>query len=490
MKNFLFITMLLLSAITASAADWYLSSAAGNDANSGANWANAKATLTNVLFNMAAGETCYATNGHTETIAAAITLSNLQSTAANPIKIISVSDDGVPPTTVSAGASFGISGNNAITIKDFICWYGWTFQGSLSANAASDISIGATTPWFAVLDNCQVRVNGNSTGAALSVGSQGGSDDDQLLLMLNTSLSFSNTSSSVFVFAQLRWLETPANAVLGTIPTTLFTPMNASSGGRSEIIGVDLSALGSGKNLVSVTPGIPQTYYFQDCKLGSSVSVTTGTVPGQGGVEVMLVNCDSADTNYRFHRQTYTGSITHETTNIKTNGATDGTTPISRKMVSTANSSFIFPLSTDPIEFWNETTNTAQTVTLNLMTDGVLLSNTLAWVSLDYLGQSGFPISSNVTSRAVAILTAPTILSTNATAAWNTNGIVAPVWQTVSVNFTPQMKGLVKAKVALARPSTTIYADLLARTPSARQYQSGPGYVNEGSRQTAIGFSQ
>lgn len=219
-----------------------------------------------------------------------------------------------------------------------------------------------------------------------------------------------------------------------------------------------MSALGSGKSLVEASAGNFGRYLFENCKLGSSVSLTTGSNAGQGGVQAHLINCDSGDTNYRYAKHCYQGDITSETTIVKSSGASDGTTSLARKMVSSANSKFFSPLESDPIVTWNETTGSSITATVEIVNDGSTLTDAEIWLEVEYLGTSGFPLSLFAHDRSSDIL-ATAANQTSSSVTWTTTGLGSPVKQKLTVTFTPQEKGVVKARVMLAKASQTVYFD-------------------------------
>jgi hypothetical protein len=258
--------------------------------------------------------------------------------------------------------------------------------------------------------------------------------------------------------------------------------MKFQSGERQTVIlqGVDLSAFGSGKSITDVSTTCGAVLSLIDCKLGASVTFTTGTHAGPGGPIVRAVNCDSADTNYRYYYEDYTGKITQESTIVRTGGASDGTTPISRKMVSSANAKAKIPLASDPIEFWNEVTGSSITVTIPVITDNVTLTDIEAWVDVEYLGTSGTPFGLYTSDRiSDPIYGSPANQTTDSVSSWTTTGLTTPVKQSLSIAFTPQEKGLVRARVMLGKASTTMYYDPKALSSAGRQYQS-LAFVNEG----------
>jgi hypothetical protein len=158
----------------------------------------------------------------------------------------------------------------------------------------------------------------------------------------------------------------------------------------------------------------------------------------------------------------YQGTIIQETVNVRTGGATDGTTAIARKLVSSANSKFASPLELDCNVQWNETTGSELTATVHILTDNVTLTDAECWLEVEYLGSADYPISSFVSDRAANILAAG-VAQTASDATWTLTGFggdpegVNAVKQKLHVAFTPAMKGPVKIKVMLAKLNTNVY---------------------------------
>lgn len=431
----------------------YLRSSDGSDASDGLTWANAKATLAAALTAAGAGGTVYVADGHAETQASAMSLTS-PGTAASPVTVLCVDDTGdpEPPTALAITATVSTTGNSAIAFAGFAYVYGVTFQtGSSSNNAALNFT--SVSPWWWRLDSCALRVRntGNDVSAAISVGQVASNGDDQLLELVNTVVSFAHASGSFRVRTMVSWA---GGSLEGTAPTQLFS--GSGNGGVTGLLrasGVDFSvATGI---LVLATPAQAGLLTFENCKLGTGVTIASGAVAGQGGFEVVVVNCDSADTNYRYCKKTYQGEITQETTIVRDSGASDGTTAISRKMVTTANSKFYSPLVSDPIAVWLETLSST-TVTVEVVTDGVTLTDAEAWIEVEYLGTSGFPISSIASDSAANILATPAN-QTSSSETWTTTGLTTPVKQKLAVTFTPAEKGPAMIRVHLAKASTTMY---------------------------------
>lgn len=462
------------------AGPFYLRSTDGSDASDGLSWANAKATLAGAFAVMAAGETVYASQVHAETQASAMTLTS-PGTAASPCRVLCVNDGAEPPTALATTATISATGNSVVAFLGFAVSDGITYSSG-STTSTGGIAFTNSSPLWWRFINGSLRIAGSNANNRMNFGASATSTDDTLVELINTTLRFANVGQGVVVRCPLRWQGGSVDSG-GSIPTTLFLTPSSGNSGWADVLGVDLSALGSGKNLVDAGQGNFTAYSFTSCKLGSSVSLVTGSNAGQGGVTATLVNCDSADTNYRYHKSVYQGDITQETTIVRTGGATDGTTTVSRKMVSSANAKFFSPLESDWIYFWNETLG-AVTISIPVVTDNVTLTDAEAWVEVEYLGTSGFPLGNYASDRAADILATPANQTTDGTSLWP-NAPGTPIKQVLSTSVTPAEKGLIRARVMLAKASTTMYFDPKILSTSGRQYMAGEsGYANEGAATT------
>ena len=177
-------------------------------------------------------------------------------------------------------------------------------------------------------------------------------------------------------------------------------------------------------------------------------------------------NCDSADTNYRLWVEDYSGYIVSDTGVYNDAGATDGTTRLSWKMVSSANAEYpLLVLESPEIVRWNDTTGSSITCTVEIVhnsqgsgTNGVL-NDDECWLEVTYLGTSGYPLGSSI-SDCKADLFASASAQTTSSASWTGD---SAGWDTqkLSVTFTPQEKGFIHARVVLAKASATVYVDPL-----------------------------
>lgn len=438
-------------------ASYYVRSAAAG-AGTGADWTNAYTTLSTAITGKAAGDTFYVADDHAETQASAMTLTS-PGTSASPIRIICVNTHvTTPPTATATSATVTTTGAFNLTFTGGGAYvYGITFSGASGAvnNGITFTNGSAALAW--TFDNCTLK-QPSTNNQTIALGSASGSNSGGIVTLINTSIQFGSTGQGLaFYSCALRWF---GGSVSGsTFPTSLLQPQGGNGGKAIELYGVDLSNLGSGKSLVSVAGASSCKTFIRDSKLGASVSAITGTVSAVGNIEVYLENCDVASgTNYRFEQYKYQGSIKQETSKVRASGgATDGTTTISHNMTTLASGPSLFsPLEGPWVSQWNETTGSSITITVECCTENVTLTNADCYLEAEYLGTTGNPLSLVSNTRAADIFATPANLTTSAVS-WN--GFSVPAPQKMSLTFTPQVKGLIRARVCVAKASATVYVD-------------------------------
>lgn len=363
----------------------------------------------------------------------------------------------VPPVSADlrTTATITTTAANALSIASTgatsTFFYGIIFSSGSGANAINLAVGNSPSPSFVSLKNCALQLGG-TTGGNIIFGASTVGVSTQVSLD-NTTMQFASTSAGIFVrLCELTWRNT-ANAITGaTLPTTLV--QNSSAAGTVILLeGIDLSALGAGKTLVAVIAA-PANYIFKDCKLGASVTIAaTPTAPGGG--RSSLIRCDSGDTNYRTEKYRYEGTQTVETTIVRSGGASDGTTPISWKIITTANSKRHLPFEALPISIWNETVGSPITLTIEgIWGGGAVPTNADVWMDVEYLGTSGFPIGSFATSGPADQLAAGTNLSAGS-GTWGGSTTKFKLEKTV----TPQEKGPLTVYVKAALASSVLFID-------------------------------
>lgn len=439
-------------------ANIYVRSTDGNDADDGSTWALAKATLAGALVIATASDIIWVSQDHAESAAGAKTLTFPTTPG---LRILCGNDSAEPPTALATTASITTTGNNAITIPSgFAYVYGVIFNSGTGNSAASDLLIaGAALAKGMVFESCQFNNLSTSASADPKIGAPASANnDDDLLTFINSSFSFGSTGQTIF--AQYGRLIFQGITLTGaSAPSTLFTLL-ANVGTDMTIEGSDLSGLAF-TNMFDVTAAGTIKVTLRNTKLPASITVVTGTNPGPGGPLVRMHNCDSADTNYRFAEHSFEGSIVNETTIVRTGGASDGTTPIAWKMVSSAGTLFWHPLQSPEIVRWNEAVGSPLTVTVEFVHDSVTnAQDDEIWLEVEYLGTSGTPLGIRASDRMTNILSTPADQA-DSSEAWTTTGLANPNTRKLSVSITPQEKGFIHARVMVANPSTTYYIDPL-----------------------------
>ena len=445
----------------------YVRSTDGSDADDGSTWALAKATLAGAAAIDAAGDRIYVSDAHSESTANSTISLAFAGSRASPIWLICGDDVAEPPTAVAATGVMAATGNSKILIQGWAYVQGLIFEaGATDTGNAIQIQCGAGNALKQQFDNCKFRILSTTSNGSIIIG-DGGQQSGAEIVWNNCSAKFSASGQRFQIIYGFLWRGGSLESG-GTSPTSLFRLGNFGGTVPAVLIeGVDLSQLSTSANLFDIgsdwTGRGPVSTVMRNCKLPASWagSLVTGTpAHSRWDWRVEMYNCDSVDTNYRLWIEDAAGSIKHETTLVKTGGASDGTTALSWKMVSGADAEYPHQTLRSPeIVRWNETTGSAITVTVDILRDSATnLTDGEVWLEVQYLGTSGVPLGSFVSDAKADVLATAADQTTSA-ASWTTTGMTNPNTQKLSVSFTPQEKGFIHAKVHLAKASTTVYVD-------------------------------
>jgi len=439
-------------------ANIYVRSTDGNNSDSGATWALAKADVTGAAAIDSAGDTVWVSQSHSESTAAAIA-PNLAGSISTPSRLLCGNDAAEPPTSLATGAVIATTtGNVGFTLFNYVYVYGISFQAGVGDSGTRSISFGSTARQK--FERCEFRLETSGASSTMTLSTVGRLD------WINCDIRFGASGQKIVTnTAEFSW---SGGSVLsgGTSPSALIVPF--AGGGLSKVLveGVDLSNLGSSTDLVSIGVSTrPVSITFRNCKLPASWSgsLVTGTlIPGH---YAEMWNCDNADTNYRLWAQGYNGDTKSETTLVKTGGASDGTTPLSWKMTSGSNTSYpLMSLSSPEIQSeFNTTVGSSVTVTVDVLHDSATnLKDNEVWLEVQYLGTSGYPLAL-FASDAMADVLATAADQTTSSATWTTTGMSNPNTQKLSVTFTPQEEGVFTCTVKLAKASYSVYVDPVAQ---------------------------
>lgn len=433
------------------------SGAAG--ANDGTTWANAFTTLVAAIAaKSTTGVDFYVKSTHSET-AATLTLT-FKGVSATPDRVFSCGVTNSPPTTgdLTFGAALASSTTSVIGITGNVYIYGCQFTFGSGANASTFNFVNSATASDIILDSCKI-IQGGSLASNIITGTTG--NTNCRVRWINTTVKFVTAGSGIIPGNSIfRW-ENTASAIdaAGTLPTTLF--MANTAGNRvsiNSLVGVDLSALTS-KSLVAAA-SVSASFQFAYCKLPTGFTV--GAPANTGGPIIDIINCDSGSTNYKQQRTTYPGTLTASTSVF--NNATDGTTPISWQVITTANANPQNPFECFDIVQWAAAGTYAATKVFATSATAGLKTNDI-WVDVEYLG-SNYPQavpattfgagSGSATLPQIPQGTTPGSITTGAS--WGTGGL-GTNYELDVPSFTTSAAGYVIFRVKVGKPSLTINID-------------------------------
>jgi hypothetical protein len=396
------------------------------------------------------GDTFYLSNNHAETQSTSMTLA-MRGSGSSPSNYICVTDTAAPPTAAATTATIKTTGNSPINIGNYqgvLYMYGIGFTSGSGASGAAHLIIAPIVGFF---ESCGFN-QGSTNADQMYLGD--GNLKTYKVVAQNCTFTFGNTTQSLIPYVGFVDIIGGSIALTGSAPTPLLSMPSTYIGGVLTVRDCDLSAI-TGTLMEFHTGGI--TIYIENCKLGAGVTlVDTSNLVDQSGCLAHIHNADSGSKNYRFYTANYSGTSQQDTTTVRTGGATDGTTAISWNLTPSANVSFGLPFQSEEIMQWNDTTGSSKTATVEIAGANTL-TNADIWMEIEYPGNASYPLGSTANSRASSILATPTNV-TSSSASWG--GSPAHT-QKLQVTFTPQMKGPIKARIYVAKPSITVYVDPL-----------------------------
>jgi hypothetical protein len=428
-----------------------------NGDGGGTAWAAPHARLANALAWGAAGDTFYVGGGvsganpHAETQATAITLT-APGTAASPNRILCVDEGAVPPTTLAATATISTTGNAlSCPSAGFGYWYGLSF--SVGANGGNALLVGGTGVSVAnYYDTCTFLMPVNQFGPYITLGPAGGSGDKDCLSEFRNCSFAPQNQNGVLMRIGMGVVNIIGGSITNAGATTLNVFQSATgTGGIATIRDCDMSSLAVPLYSFSAANSSGRVH-VQNTRIHASATMVTGTATGPG-TSFRLENTDSGNTNYRYYMNCNGSSVQQETTIIRTGGDTDGTTPLSWKVITGANAKLLQPFELDPLVAWNTLTG-SRTLTVEIASGGTLTNGDI-WVEAEYPSSASYPLGSTVSSRVAGALTTVANVTTSA-ASWASS---PGTTQKLQVTISPAVVGPVKARVFVGKASATLYVD-------------------------------
>ena len=369
-------------------------------------------------------------------------------TAASPNRVISINtttEDYDKADNVQVDTSGGV---RDIVIQGIVRCYG------ISLKTGDDLR-SITQDNFVLFDDCILELS--SAQGQIVIGH---SNAENYFTLKNTDVNFSGGGSNcgiAFIGGNniFKW-EGGVLSIAGTQPTTGLFRVSVDLNIIS-VSGVDLSALT--QEVINITGDGDHLAEFHHCKI-STAALTSGSITGIG-TRILFSGADDTTGNdlYRLDYFTYWGNVFHDDAIfVTTGGASDGTTPISWKMVTNISAAeFSEPLVSPPIAIWIDSTG-AKTLTIQCLWDSVTdIEDDEIWLEVEYLSASADTESDFINDGLADILASPAPQTTNSTA-WTEN---LTNDNEFAINVTPTINrvGLALCRVHLAKPSTTVYVD-------------------------------
>jgi hypothetical protein len=417
----------------------------------GADWTNAYTKLATASAATTAGDTVYVAHDHNESTTGAVAVGFPSGTTT---KVICVNRAGsVPPVLADIATTAVVGSANTASSADM------TITGSIYCYGIQFVAgVGNTTNFLYLrmggaiqtFDHCIFKMAGTSTSNRIYPTYTSGGEVE----WLNCQIEVAATAQGVTMQNGLpfKWINDPTVPAFTSTSTVYPTAViiNGSSSQQPARITVDFTGLPSGRTLTNF---VTQDISFINCKVPTGVTLSNAT-PSSGQGPAQLINCNNANGSFtRNERWTSGGTLTMETTIVRTNGANDGLSAYSWKNVMTAGASGT-PHSTYDGAILNTVTGTSRTLTVHLVTNNVTLTNDDIWLEVEYPASATSPLGQRLTTRNGIIGAASNL--TSDTAAWTTTGIT-PLKQKLQVTFTAQQAAPIRWRVKCAKNSATVY---------------------------------
>lgn len=410
-------------------------------------WAGAYATLQAALAVAVGGDLIHVASGYSQTQATSLTLTSA-GTAANPVAV--VCENASTGAYVPFGASVTVTGSSSMTIAGSLDVYGINFNtGSGGVNVSWTPC--NTAQDFQRFTDCNISVPATGTSAEINAGPSTNATTRSLVLR-NCNLSIANASatSTGCINLSTAKLEMYGGSVTAALATNLIGPNpGAGRATLARFIGVDLSGLSSSVTLVDSDSDSSVEVEFIECKLpagwsGDLVSPTLQVCEGAS-----LWNSDSGASNYRMRKRQYAGrcysnsGVYRDASGTGDGGADRYSWQIEAESPSKRNGVHV---ETPWMMVWNESVGVPKTLTVEIAS-GSSKTNADVYLQVRYLGASGAPLAT-ITSTGVGNPLEVAAGVPSSSEAWT--GAGTSVKQKLSATFTPQMKGLVLARVCSA----------------------------------------
>lgn len=379
-----------------------------------ASWAAPHARLANAFTATwgQAGNSFFVASEHAETQNTVVTYTS-PGTVSSPCNIYCVNKSNVPPgdSNLTTGATCSTTGASSISFGvQFSYFYGIEWKAGNGSSNANLTLVNTSNNSALTFKSCKLTLNSTGIGT-INLGGSGGGNCK--FILDSCTFTFSSVINQSMGGSQGAFFVTLRNCTTaGSAPSSGLFALTAPSNIICE--GCDLSSITGTFVSTASTGGYVQ---LKDCKLAASPTFNNDSSNMARRVDV--VRSDGAGTNYRSERYDSVGTLTTETTIIRTGGASDGTTGISWKLAGTSRSKWTFPLEAFPVSIFNSVTATNRTVQMfGICQLAALPNNDDTWFDVEYLGASGNPQGSFKTGTKASNLATGSALTADTVSDW------------------------------------------------------------------------
>lgn len=399
-----------------------------------------------------AGNDFYVNKVHTETQSGSTPVQASPGTITSPCRILCVdfSLGTSPPNAVTTGAAVSATSTRGHTFTGYVSRCDGVSFNAGSGSSVAAITLGSNASPGHGWQFYNGKFTFASTGACSLIIGSSATTDIQFRLY-NWTIKFGATTQFISaVMGSLIWEGGSIDAA-GSAPATLIKNSASSRYCDIEFRGIDLSLLGSGKVLVD-----SQLSYFrfrgEGCKLGSSVTLANGRTILSDQVD--FVNCDNSLGQIKAHYG-FGGSDITERTVTRSGGASDGSSPFSRKIVTDANALIQQPFSVAPFAIMLDTADAKTLTIFGTWGGGAVPNNDDIWAEVEYPGDASSPLSTFLQNGIATPMTAHAALSADGVSSWG--GGVTPF--KMALSLTPGRRGVAYVRMKVGAPSQTFYID-------------------------------
>lgn len=415
-----------------------------------------------------ATENIYVINTHNETnIAPSATLTwTSPSTAPQvPLKVICVTNL-TTPTTLSTGAIFNLSTNYNARIDGSFYFDGPVLTASYT-NSGCAFILGYTTagPYSQTFENCTFNTHPTSSSPSFklfnSTGQYGVTESSLTLKDSTINCATAFAAFTVQGLGNIYINKLSIDPASSATPESIFSLL---SNTQAQIRVTNSDLTGKGWTYLvdsTATTGQLGDIFLRNCALPSGTSWLKGSPSTPSHVlTITAVNCSSADSWTAHEYVNERTGVCSVNTSVYTNtspaemSSSAGDT-YSIKMVTTADVSRFLPLLSEWMCVWNDAADYTPSVEVLVSGASAALNSDELWIEVDYNSGTDSPLGTRLTTLP-GVLTAGSAVA-DGTTTWT--GATGWDHKLSTAQITPDKPGYVWIRVALAKPSTTIYVN-------------------------------